>query len=147
MRTLLFISALVAVAAAFTAPAAVPSAHAPASTLYVAKSQYGPILFAGNGRALYAFTKDRTKKSNCAGACLKAWPPFLVKASAKAGKGARRSLLGTILRPDGKRQVTYGGRPLYYYVGEKQPGQVLCQNVDEFGGLWLVVRGSGKLVR
>jgi predicted lipoprotein with Yx(FWY)xxD motif len=147
MRTRLFISALAVAAAAIVAPAATPSAQAPANTLYVAKSQYGPILFAGNGRALYAFTRDRARRSNCAGACLRAWPPFLVKTSAKAGTGAKRSLLGTIRRPDGKRQVTYGGRPLYYYVGEKSPGQVLCQNVDEFGGLWLVVRGSGKLVR
>jgi hypothetical protein len=26
-------------------------------------------------------------------------------------------------------------------------GQVKCQAVDEFGGTWLVVRPSGKLVR
>ena len=56
-------------------------------------------------------------------------------------------LIGTIRRADGRLQVTYGGRPLYYYVGDRQPGQVLCQNVEEFGGLWLVVRPSGRLVR
>jgi Secreted repeat of unknown function len=43
--------------------------------------------------------------------------------------------------------VTYNGWPLYYYVGERSPGVILCQNVDEFGGIWLVVRSSGKLVR
>jgi hypothetical protein len=42
--------------------------------------------------------------------------------------------------------VTYAGRPLYYYVGDGRL-QVRCQNVDEFGGLWLVLRGSGRLVR
>ena len=59
----------------------------------------------------------------------------------------KRSLLGTIRRRDGRRQITYNGRPLYHYVGDKSPGQVLCQNVDEFGGTWLVVRPSGVLVR
>lgn len=53
----------------------------------------------------------------------------------------------TSRRRDGRRQVTYNRRQLYYYVGDKKPGQVLCQNVDEFGGTWLVVRPSGRLVR
>jgi predicted lipoprotein with Yx(FWY)xxD motif len=62
------------------------------------------------------------------------------------GRGASRSLLGTTRRRDGTRQLTYAGRPLYYYAADPV-GQVLCQNVREFGGLWLVVRGSGALVR
>jgi predicted lipoprotein with Yx(FWY)xxD motif len=65
----------------------------------------------------------------------------------RAGAGVKASLLGTIRRSNGSRQVTYGGRPLYYYVGDKKPRQILCQNVSEFGGLWLVVRASGKVVR
>ena len=60
--------------------------------------------------------------------------------------GVKGALIGTIRRSDGKLQVTYGKRPVYFYVGDRQPGQVLCQNVTEFGGLWLVVRPSGKLV-
>jgi hypothetical protein len=43
--------------------------------------------------------------------------------------------------------VTYAGKPLYYYVGDKGPFQLLCQNVAEFGGRWLVVRPSGATVR
>ena len=43
--------------------------------------------------------------------------------------------------------LTYNGWPLYYYVDENRPGLILCQNVNEFGGLWLVVRPSGKVVR
>jgi len=52
-----------------------------------------------------------------------------------------------IRRSNGTRQVTYDGRPLYYYVRDREPGQILCQNVREFGGLWLVVRPTGTLVR
>jgi predicted lipoprotein with Yx(FWY)xxD motif len=147
MRRLALVSLTVVVAAGLGAPAAAPHVQATADTLYVAKSRYGPILFAGNGRTLYAFTKDPRHRSVCSGECANAWPPFLVKTFPQAGKGANRTLLGSITRPDGKHHVTYGGRPLYYYHGEKKPGQVLCQNVREFGGLWLVVRGSGKLVR
>jgi predicted lipoprotein with Yx(FWY)xxD motif len=56
-------------------------------------------------------------------------------------------LLGTTRRADGRLQVTYAGRALYYYVGDRKARQILCQNVTEFGGVWLVIRPSGTLVR
>jgi predicted lipoprotein with Yx(FWY)xxD motif len=115
-------------------------------TLKVGPSDYGQVLFDGRGYALYAFTHDAKGKSRCTGACAAAWPPYLAK-KPSAGAGAKSSLLGTTRRSDGSAQVTYAGRPLYYYVGDRKPGQILCQNVEEYGGLWLVVRGSGRLVR
>ena len=60
-----------------------------------------------------------------------------------AGKGARASLLGTIRRRDGRLQVTYRGRPLYYYAHEGA-GEVRCHNVDLNGGLWWVIGADGK---
>ena len=117
------------------------------SVLMSGRSTYGQVLFDGRGFALYAFTHDKHSKSTCDGACAKAWPPYLVDSAAKAGTGTRSSLLGTTRRSDGRLQVTYAGRPLYYYIGDRKPGQVLCQNVAEFGGTWLVVRPSGALVR
>ena len=130
--------------------AAVPaSASQNASpTLIVKKSRYGQVLFDGRGFALYAFTKDRRGgPSQCYGGCAKAWPVYFAKDALRAGPGVKQSLLGTTKRRDGRRQVTYNGRPLYYYVGERSPGVILCQNVEEFGGTWLVIRPSGKLVR
>jgi predicted lipoprotein with Yx(FWY)xxD motif len=118
-----------------------------ASTITVRSSAYGRILFDGSGRALYAFTRDRGVHSSCAGKCATRWPPFLVSARPAAGNGVNAKLIRTTRRSDGRLQATYGGRPLYYYVGDRSPGQVLCQNVQEFGGLWLVVRASGRLVR
>lgn len=127
------------------APAATRPARRP--TVAVRSSDYGPVLFDGRGFALYAFTRDPRGRTVCAGACAEAWPPLLLRGSLRAGEGARRSLLGTTRRPDGSRQVTYDGRPLYYYVGDREPGQILCQDVVEFGGTWLIVRGSGRLVQ
>ena len=144
MRILLALLTTAAVAAT-TAPAAMTGGSS--ATLTIRSSAYGRILFDGRGRALYAFTKDGRGPSACYGACATAWPPYTVRGRLTAGAGIKRSLLGTTKRRDGKRQVTYGGRPLYYYVGDRKPGQVLCQNVREFGGLWLVVRASGRLVR
>ena len=57
--------------------------------------------------------------------------------------GPNPELLGTTRRKNGKLQVTYAGNPLYYYVHDT-PGEILCHDVVEFGGLWLVVRPSGR---
>ena len=116
------------------------------STLKVVGSRYGKVVADAKGEALYLFTKERSSKSECYGACARAWPPMLTKGKPRAGSGVKASLLGTTKRKDGKLQVTYGGRPLYYYVDDA-PGKILCQNVAEFGGKWLVVAPSGKAIR
>jgi predicted lipoprotein with Yx(FWY)xxD motif len=145
----LVLAILIVVPATFAAGSGAARASAGAqATLTVRSSTYGSILFDGRGRALYAFTRDRRGgTSRCYGACARAWPVYFASGRLLAGKGVKRSLIGTTRRRDGRRQVTYNGRPLYYYVGDKSPGQVLCQDVDEFGGTWLVMRPSGVLVR
>lgn len=146
MRKKLLSVAVVALALLALAPAAMSSESA-APTLSVKASSYGRVLFDGRGHVLYAFTRDAKGRSACYGACAKAWPVYYAKGTLRAGTGIKRSLLGTAKRRDGRRQITYAGRPLYYYVGDTKAGQIRCQNVAEFGGTWLVVRPSGKLVR
>jgi predicted lipoprotein with Yx(FWY)xxD motif len=125
---------------AATQAQAVPAAG---TAVTVQSSRFGPILFDGRGYVLYAFTRDARNRSTCFGACAAAWPPYRMRGTLRAGRGARASLLGRTR----SGQVTYAGRPLYYYVGDRRPGQILCQDVFEFGGRWLVVRGDGRLVR
>jgi predicted lipoprotein with Yx(FWY)xxD motif len=107
------------------------------------ESKFGKVLFAGNGRVLYLFTSDTAGTSNCSGECAAAWPPFYARGKLVAGDGVNRKLLGRTTRPDGRKQVTYKGHPLYFYVHDPK-GEILCHNVNEFGGDWLVVRASGK---
>jgi predicted lipoprotein with Yx(FWY)xxD motif len=107
------------------------------------ESKFGKVLFAGNGRVLYLFTSDTAGTSNCSGECAAAWPPFYARGKLVAGDGVNRKLLGRTTRPDGRKQVTYKGHPLYFYVHDPR-GEILCHNVNEFGGDWLVVRASGK---
>jgi predicted lipoprotein with Yx(FWY)xxD motif len=120
---------------------------ASAATLKAGSSRYGKVLFDARGRALYTFAADRAKTSTCYGGCAAAWPPFTVNRAPKAGAGVHHGLLGTIRRTDGTLQVTYDGHPLYYFTGDKQPGQITCQNVSSFGGLWLVINPNGSPVR
>jgi predicted lipoprotein with Yx(FWY)xxD motif len=146
MRKVLLAVSVAALAILSLAPAAMSERQAP-PTLRVGSSAYGRVLFDGRGFVLYAFTRDAKGRSACYGACAKAWPVYFAKGRLTAGRGVKRSLLATTKRRDGRLQVTYAGRPLYYYVGDRRPGQITCQNVAEFGGTWLVVRPTGKLVR
>jgi predicted lipoprotein with Yx(FWY)xxD motif len=148
MRTLLLALGGFVLAAATAAPAmASKSSESAASTLTVRSSAYGRILFDSRGRALYAFTRDPRGRTVCNGACAAAWPPYILRGRLQAGGPVRRSLLGTTRRADGTPQVMYAGRPLYYYVNDRRPGEVRCQNVFGFGGLWLVMRANGRVVR
>ena len=153
MRTrLVLLLVVLGTAGALALPAAEATMTASSSTsagptLTVRTSQWGRIVFDTRGRALYAFTSDPRGRSTCNGACAAAWPPYVVRGKLHAGSGTRASLLGTTRRTDGTRQVTYAGKPLYYYVGDRRPGEVRCQNVIGFGGLWLVVRPTGRVVR
>ncbi len=101
------------------------------------------MLFDRVGQAIYLFDREDTSTPQCYGACAQAWPPVLTTDPPRARAAVRAGLLGATQRRDGSRQVTYDGHPLYYYAHES-PGQVLCHNVDEFGGLWLVITPAGN---
>ena len=150
MRKTLLLTALVVAAASLTAASVALGSgqrSASAATVSAHASRFGKVLFDGSGRALYLFKRDKGSRSSCSGACAKAWPPFLTTKAPKAGAGGRSSLLGTTKRADGTLQVTYAGHPLYYFSGDTKPGQINCENVVNFGGLWLVVSPSGAAVK
>jgi predicted lipoprotein with Yx(FWY)xxD motif len=107
-------------------------------------SEFGRVLFDANGQVVYVFEIDRKNRSNCTSAeCVKAWPPVLTREQPSAGAGVNEGLLGTIRRSDDKLQVTYNGRPLYFYEHEG-PGEIKCHNVDLHGGRWWVVTPEGE---
>jgi predicted lipoprotein with Yx(FWY)xxD motif len=111
--------------------------------LRVRPSEFGRMLFDSRRQAIYIFQRDPKGRSVCYGECAEAWPPVFTDGRPVAGKGVRKRLLGTIKRRSGKRQVTYGGKPLYYYAHEGR-GEVRCHNVNLNGGLWWVVGPDGK---
>ena len=109
----------------------------------VADSQFGTMLFDSRKQAIYAFERDSNGRTVCYGECAEAWPPVHTVGEPVAGSGVKRGLLGTLMRRDGSRQVTYAGKPLYFYAHEG-PGQVLCHNVNLNGGYWWVLAPSGE---
>jgi predicted lipoprotein with Yx(FWY)xxD motif len=117
------------------------------ATLTTRRTRYGTVLADGEGRILYEFTRDGTaNRSRCYGDCAVAWPPFYTRGKPRV-RGIAAEHLGTTRRRDGRLQVTYRGKPLYYYVTDTRPGQVTCQAIPEFGGTWYVTNADGSTNR
>jgi predicted lipoprotein with Yx(FWY)xxD motif len=128
---------------------AASSSSSTTGTVKAVKSKaFGTILVNAKGRTLYRYTIDRKNVNRCAPdpACNKYWPPLLVKAGVKptAGAGVKAAMLGTIKAKNGMRQVTYGGWPLYTFIGDSAAGQTKGQDFEKD---WFVVNTKGGLVK
>ncbi len=130
-------------AAETTTTAEEAGATAEAVTVATADSDLGEILVDAEGRTLYVFDNDTGGESTCYEQCAELWPPLLAEGDAQAAEGADASLLGTTARTDGSTQVTYDGRPLYYYTPDTSPGDTNGQGV---GGVWWVMAPSGEAI-
>ena len=119
------------------------TASAAGTKVTAASSKFGTMLWGPGRQAIYVFQRDGRNRSACYGACAAAWPPVYTSGTPVAGRGVRRSLLGVTRRRDGRRQVTYRGRPLYYYAHEGA-GEVRCHNVFLNGGNWWVLGPDGR---
>jgi predicted lipoprotein with Yx(FWY)xxD motif len=98
------------------------------------------IVVNAKGATLYRLKPETTKRVLCDATCLPYWPPLTVKsASVKlvAGPGVKGKL--TVFRSDGKFRVALRGYPLYTFVGDTKAGSTSGNNVQSFGGTWLVV--------
>ena len=125
------------------APTSSPS-RAPAGTKIIsADSDFGLMLYDASGQPIYLFDAETTSRPECYGECAEAWPPVLTEGKPRAAGSVKSDLLGTTPRRDGSTQITYAGHPLYFYAHEGKY-QVLCHNVNGFGGTWLVVKPNGE---
>jgi predicted lipoprotein with Yx(FWY)xxD motif len=127
-----------------SAPASSMSTPAAASELKVADSKVGQIVVDGKGMSVYYYTKD-TKDSGtsaCTGGCLAAWPPVTTTSATPSVEGVTGNL-GTITTPDGKKQVTINGMPIYYYAKDKAAGDITGQGVNS---VWYLVAPSGEMI-
>ena len=144
--TLVTLTAVAALAGGLSAAPAATHSAARTTTVKTAASSLGRILVDTQGRTLYLFEKDRRTRSSCTGACAAYWPPLLSQSKGVAGHGAKQSLLGSIRRTNGTRQVTYAGHPLYRFAGDTRPGQTNGQNLHDFGAGWYVLSPAGKKI-
>ncbi len=88
-----------------------------------------------SGKTLYTL---KASKTPCTAQCLKIWPALMLPkgvTKATAGTGVRASKLGTVKRSGGSLQVTYSGKPLYFFVGDAAAGKV-NGNITDTWGKW-----------
>lgn len=88
------------------------------------------IVVTASGRTLYTLSAEVHGKFICTKACLSSWHPLKVPAGGKVEGVAK---LGVIARPDGGRQATFNGRPLYTFTGDTKSGQVNGEGFKDVG--------------
>lgn len=115
-----------------------------ATVIQTKTGSFGSYLTDSKGYSLYMFEADTATASNCNGECATYWPPVQSKGAVSVAGGASKSLLGTITRSDGTKQVTYDGHPLYYFTLDKGAGQTTGQGSNNFGALWWLMSANGK---
>jgi predicted lipoprotein with Yx(FWY)xxD motif len=98
------------------------------------KDGVGKFFTDSKGMTLYIFKKDFPGKSVCAGPCVEKWPLYF-REKVAVPKGLNEGDFGVITREDGKQQTTYKRWPLYYFAGDKAPGDALGQGL---GNVWFV---------
>jgi predicted lipoprotein with Yx(FWY)xxD motif len=147
IRRIALFAAAALVAVACTGAGSAPSAAAPSApsssaaagqsaaaavTIGTASStSFGTVLTGPTGMTLYTYAPDTSAVSKCTGECASEWPPLVTTGQAMLGAGLTGQL-GTLTRPDGTTQVSYGGRPLYYWEGDKKAGDVTGNGIDGF---------------
>ncbi len=100
----------------------------------------GKFLTDGNGKTLYALTKDAPDASACNAACQANWPPLLTSGTPKAGPGVDASLIGTTTLAGGEKIVTYDHRPLYFKATDQKVGDKTGEAINN---VWFVVSPAG----
>ncbi|RAX48195.1 hypothetical protein DQ353_16540 [Arthrobacter sp. AQ5-05] len=131
--------------AAPTSSAPASSSAAAATDLKTASTSLGNIVVDSKGMTLYFFTKDTkdTTTSACTGECLAAWPIATTTNATPTVEGVTGKV-GTITSPDGAKQLTLNGMPLYYYAADSKPGDVNGQGVKD---VWYVASPAGEMIK
>jgi len=117
-------------------------------TISAVKTPKNGTVLVGGRTTVYTLQPSATA---CTTACLKIWPAVMLapgQTKPIAGHGVKASALSTMMA-NGGQQVTYNGKPLYWYYLDKKPGQVKGNFTDQWGKWTAVVvakpsSGSGS---
>ncbi|MEZ0065893.1 putative lipoprotein with Yx(FWY)xxD motif [Streptacidiphilus sp. MAP12-20] len=129
------------------APAAPSTPAAPAKPVTLSTHTLGSVgtVIDANGKTVYFDDQDSTAKILCTHDCAMVWVPVTVSATPKAVGGVTFS---TTTRPDGSKQLTAAGHPLYTFVRDGDAGDAYGQGAkDAFGGqsfTWHSLKAAGQ---
>lgn len=82
------------------------------------------------------YTLTNKRGLACQSYCALLWSPVLTSGQPDAGNGVNQRALGVVVRPDGTRQVTYHGKPLYLFINDAYiPGVTGSQSINGAGAV------------
>jgi predicted lipoprotein with Yx(FWY)xxD motif len=107
-------------------------------------SKFGSVLGDRTGHTLYLLNTEAGAKLHCkSAACLATWPPLEISKGQKVGIGTGvKGKVATVARSSTVLQVTFNGWPVYTYSGDSGKAQTHGEGLNEFGGLWYMLRPS-----
>jgi len=113
--------------------------------LAATETSLGTIVTDSDGKVVYMYAEDTqgSGESSCPGQCLENWPAVPGGADAPTVTGITGEVT-TIIGTDGQPQLTLNGWPLYYYVGDNNPGDANGQAV---GDVWFVLTPAGEPIQ
>jgi predicted lipoprotein with Yx(FWY)xxD motif len=98
------------------------------------------VLTDAGGMTLYSLSAEQNGKFICTNtACTQVWHALSAPAS---GAPTGVAALGTVTRPDGTKQVTYKGLPLYTFAQDQHPGEANGQGIKDVGTWSAVTVGA-----
>ncbi len=103
----------------------------------------GVLVADGDGRPIYRFDHDSRQppSTDCTGSCADLWPPVLIGNQPPDLEGVNAALVGSFVRPDGQRQLTLAGWPLYRHSGDDGTLSSTYGNGDD--NAWFVIAPTG----
>jgi predicted lipoprotein with Yx(FWY)xxD motif len=144
-------AALAALAVALSGCGSHPAADTGTEPTLLVENEpgWGPLITDPSGAPLYLDTRDRGGRPTCVGACTTNWVPLVVLGggSAVASVGVDGHLIGAVARPGGGRQITYGGWPLYSYLGDRTTFSVTGAGRHAGGGTFEPITVEGRAAR
>jgi predicted lipoprotein with Yx(FWY)xxD motif len=131
-RPRLLAAVLLAGAAALLLTFAIPAFARHSVHVHTARNAtlHKRIVVTASGRTLYTLSAELHGRFICTGTCLADWHPLKVPAGGKVDGVAK---LGVIKRPDGSRQATFAGRPLYTFDMDRKAGDVRGEGFRDVG--------------
>jgi predicted lipoprotein with Yx(FWY)xxD motif len=108
----------------------------------------GDVLVDSDGAALYTADQEADGRVLCTRSCADIWIPLTLPAGAEpSGPAEVSDELGVVERPEGERQLTLGGQPLYRFADDPMAGEVTGDGLsDTFEGRlfsWQVATADG----
>src|SRR3954468_23746412 len=137
-------AALLSAAAVIVAVAAIASASGStsrATTVKEGRALGKTVLVNPAGLTLYSLSAETHGHFICTGTCLSLWHPLVVR---HGQKPTGHSGLGTIRRPGGQTQVTYKGKPLYTFSGDRKRGDAKGEGFKDVGVWHTAAVGSAN---